>query len=126
MQLSVPDRALKDTLIFLGSEPLLATGVIDEIYGNTVTMHLSPSPPLSKLFELIEEYRSKLEIQFYSVTQCTLEQVFIAIASASIAVTTKHEEVAHAFNIGIRSPRAPFAPDAALNVTPRTVRPMSP
>jgi len=50
-------------------------------YGGEVTLSIPPSSKLSTIFATMEELRDRFAIQDYSVTQTTLEQIFVAFAT---------------------------------------------
>ena len=57
---------------------------IEEVFGSNVKAYISQDIPLSELFEILEAEKQNLGIKFYSVSQCTLEQVFLSIARADV------------------------------------------
>jgi ABC-type multidrug transport system ATPase subunit len=121
LQLSVEESLVNKACEFLAKAPLLKDAVLDDIIGNTITMHLSPPPPLGQLFDLIEAHRQEIGVMFYSVSQCTLEQVFLSIAASTVQITSKKTPRGADSLTALRSPRSLLYPDAELNtVTPRS------
>jgi ABC-type multidrug transport system ATPase subunit len=121
LQLSVQEHLVEDACKFLSKAPLLKDAVLDDIVGNTITVHLSPPPPLSDLFKLIESNKQEIGVMFYSVSQCTLEQVFLSIAASTVQITSK-ETPRNTEREGLpslRSPRAMMYADVEINATPR-------
>eukprot|EP00475_Leptophrys_vorax_P007273 TRINITY_DN14602_c0_g3_i1.p1 TRINITY_DN14602_c0_g3~~TRINITY_DN14602_c0_g3_i1.p1 ORF type:complete len:523 (-),score=106.60 TRINITY_DN14602_c0_g3_i1:113-1681(-) len=126
LQLSVVDESFVESAeSFIARAPLLINAVQDgETIGNTLTFHLSPPPPLSKLFELIEANREEIGVLFYSISQCTLEQVFLSIAASTVQITSKDTPrgaTGDGLNV-LRSPRSLLSPDHEINsITPRKI-----
>jgi ATP-binding cassette subfamily A (ABC1) protein 3 len=119
LQLSVQESLVNKACDFLAKAPLLKDAVLDDIIGNTITLHLAPPPPLSQLFDLIEASREEIGVLFYSVSQCTLEQVFLSIAASTVQILSK-KTPRDAEGLGaLRSPRSLMYPDAEINATPR-------
>jgi ABC-type multidrug transport system ATPase subunit len=62
---------------------------VDEVHGGFIRLKVSNDIDLGHAFKALEESKASYNIYDYSISQCTLEQVFIQFAKAQEEETTK-------------------------------------
>ena len=59
---------------------LMPTAFVEESFEGYVRFHVSEAPKLSIIFHRLEKEKQAMEIENYSVSQCSLEHVFLQFA----------------------------------------------